>query len=54
MTAWEREQYWINLEDELLTGGTSFAEWCTYISKSVYSAFINKADLATIIPPVNA
>jgi len=45
----ERMQYIVELEDELLKSGACFSEWCTFITKSVYDAFINGADLATII-----
>lgn len=45
----ERENYFLMQEDELLLGGVMFSEWCTFISKSVYDAFVNGADLATII-----
>lgn len=49
MNTSERMQYFIDLEDELLLGGVAFSEWCTFILKSVYDAFIGGADLATII-----
>lgn len=45
----ERERYFVEQEDKLLRGGVSFSEWCTFISKSVYDAFVNGADLATVI-----
>lgn len=32
-----------------MLSGVSFSEWCTFISKSVYDAFVNGADLATVI-----
>ena len=48
----EREEYFLQQEDELLKGGAAFSEWCTFISKSVYDAFVNGADLATIITTV--
>lgn len=48
----EREDYFIKQEEELLVGGAAFSEWCTFISKSVYDAFINGADLAAIITAV--
>lgn len=48
----EREEYFFQQEDELLKGGAAFSEWCTFISKSVYDAFVNGADLATIITAV--
>lgn len=44
-----REEYFLAQEDELLKEGAAFSEWCTFISKSVYDAFVNGADLATII-----
>lgn len=47
-----REQYFMDLEEEYLLGGASFSEWCTYISESVYTAFVNGADLATVITSV--
>ena len=48
----EREEYFMQQEDKLLKGGATFSEWCTFISKSVYDAFVNGADLATIITAV--
>lgn len=48
----ERELYFLAQEDELLLAGAAFSEWCTFISKSVYDAFVNGADLATIITAV--
>lgn len=49
MNKQEREAFFVEQEDSLLKGGASFSEWCTLISKSVYDAFVNGADLATII-----
>ena len=49
MTKEERELYWIGLEDDLLVGGAAFSEWCTFISKDVYTAFIYGADLSTVV-----
>jgi hypothetical protein len=48
----EREIYFFEQEEEALRGGASFSEWCTFISRSVYDAFVNGADLATIITAV--
>lgn len=45
----ERERFFIEREESLLKGGASFSEWCTFMSKSIYDAFVNGADLATII-----
>ncbi len=45
----ERQKYFIEQEEKLLVGGAAFSEWCTFVSKSVYDAFINGADLATVI-----
>lgn len=45
----ERKIYFTKQEEELLKGGAIFSEWCTFISGSVYEAFVNGADLATII-----
>ncbi|HEY5583240.1 MAG TPA: hypothetical protein VIK78_01970 [Ruminiclostridium sp.] len=45
----EREYFFIQQEESLLKGGASLSEWCTFMSKSVYVAFVNGADLATII-----
>ena len=36
----ERENYFLEQEEALLKGGTAFSEWCTFISKSVYDAFV--------------
>jgi hypothetical protein len=49
MNTKEREQYWFNLEEELLLGGLTLNKWCTYVSKSVYDALLSHADLAVII-----
>lgn len=49
MDSIERAQYWIDLEDTLLIGGCTISEWCTFISKSVYDAFVAGANLAVII-----
>lgn len=48
----ERENFFLEQEEKLLIGGAVFSEWCTFISKSVYDAFVNGADLATIITAV--
>lgn len=48
----ERETYFREQEELLLKGGAAFSEWCTFISKSVYDAFVNGADLAAIITAV--
>lgn len=48
----EREAFFLEQEDKLLIGGAAFSEWCTFISKSVYDAFVNGADLATVITSV--
>ena len=45
----ERECFWVAQEENHLLGGVAFSEWCTFISKSVYDAFVNGADLATVI-----
>ena len=45
----QRENFFIDLEEELLIGGAAFSEWSVFISKSAYDAFINGADLAAII-----
>lgn len=45
----DREKFFLEQEERLLVGGVVFSEWCTFISKSVYDAFINGADIATII-----
>ncbi|MEG1875865.1 MAG: hypothetical protein RR185_09910, partial [Angelakisella sp.] len=39
----------LDQEEKLLKGGACFSEWCTFILKSVYDAFVNGADLATVI-----
>lgn len=45
----DREKFFIEQEERLLVGGAAFSEWCTFMSKSVYDAFINGADVATVI-----
>lgn len=45
----ERENFFIAKEESLLKSGASFSEWCSFMCKSIYAAFINGADLATII-----
>ena len=52
MNKQEREIYFFEQEEKALRGGAAFSEWCTFISKSVYDAFVNGADLATIITTV--
>lgn len=52
MNKTEREVFFVKQEQELLVGGAAFSEWCTFISKSVYDAFVNGADLAAIITAV--
>lgn len=52
MNRGEREEYFLAQEDELLRGGAAYSEWCTFISKSVYQAFVNGADLATVLTAV--
>ncbi len=48
----EREDFFLAQEENLLRGGAAFSEWCTFISQSVYEAFVNGADLATVITAV--
>lgn len=48
-TSVERNKYFLNKSEELLLGGAAFSEWCTFVSKSVYSAFVAGADLSAII-----
>ena len=48
-TSIEREEYFLTKNEELLSGGAAFSEWCTFVSKSVYNAFISSADLSAII-----
>lgn len=52
MNQTEREEYFLAQEDKLLRGGVAYSEWCTFISKSVYQAFVNGADLATVLTAV--
>lgn len=52
MNSNERECFWMAQEESLLLGGAAFSEWCTFISKSVYDAFVNGADLATVITSI--
>ena len=49
MTQEAREQYLTDLEKELLLGGASFSEWCTFIAKDTETAFIHGADLSTVV-----
>ena len=49
MDSFERDQYWMDLEQELLKGGAGCSEWCTFISKDVYTAFTSGADLSTVV-----
>jgi hypothetical protein len=44
-----RSQFLINIDDELLKGGVTFSEWCSFIICESDTAFIAGADLATII-----
>lgn len=45
----EREQFLIDLDEELLRGGIILSEWCTVIVQETDLAFVGGADLATII-----
>lgn len=45
----EREQFFYEESERLLLGDASPTEWSVFISESVCLAFINGADLATII-----
>ena len=45
----ERAQYWIDLEDNLLIGGAAYSEWCNFIAKDAYTAFVHCADLSTVV-----
>lgn len=45
----DRAELLLKLDDELLLGGVIISEWCVFITKSTDIAFVNKADLATII-----
>ncbi|MDR2546349.1 MAG: hypothetical protein LBC96_02410 [Lachnospiraceae bacterium] len=45
----EREQYWIDLEDKFLKGGAAFSEWCSFIAKDTFAAFVHGADLSTTV-----
>jgi len=49
MDSFDRDQYWIDLEEELLKGGAGYSEWCTFISKDIYTAFTCGADLSTVV-----
>lgn len=44
-----RETYINDLDNELLKGGVSLSEWCTFIVRDADTAFIAGAYLATII-----
>jgi hypothetical protein len=44
-----RAELLIELDNELLQGGVILSEWCVFIVKSADIAFINEANLATII-----
>jgi hypothetical protein len=45
----ERELFFLEESERLLIGGAEISEWSVFMSKSVYSAFTNGADLPTII-----
>jgi len=45
----DREQYWLDLEESLLVGGAAYSEWCNFIAKDTYTAFIHGADLSSIV-----
>lgn len=45
----ERDAFFLTESERYLIGGAAFSEWCVFISKSIYTAFVNAADLPTII-----
>jgi hypothetical protein len=45
----ERAQFLIDLDDELLKGGVTLSEWCSFIVCESDTAFLAGADLATLI-----
>jgi hypothetical protein len=48
----ERESY-LNEKDDKFVGGAVISEWANYIiCESIYSAFVNQVDVATIITSV--
>ncbi|MCL2153302.1 MAG: hypothetical protein FWH57_10170 [Oscillospiraceae bacterium] len=45
----ERERYWMELEEAMLVGGVAYSEWCNFIAKDTYTAFVHGADLSTVV-----
>jgi hypothetical protein len=48
----ERQQFLLDLDDELLKGGCTLSEWCAFIVRDSDTAFEAGADLATIITAI--
>ncbi|MEE1657827.1 hypothetical protein VB618_16620 [Microvirga sp. CF3062] len=48
----DRWQFLNDLDDEILKGGATFSEWCTFIVRDADIAFAAGAHLATIITAV--
>ena len=45
----ERIQFFFEESERFLMSGAALTEWSVFISESVYTAFVNGADLSTII-----
>lgn len=48
----DREAMLLSLDEDLLKGGLILSEWCTYIIQQADVAFINGANLASILTAV--
>jgi hypothetical protein len=50
----KRSQFLLELDGELLKGGVTLSEWCSFIVCESDTAFVAGADLATIITAIAA
>ncbi len=49
----DREQYLLDLDDQLLQGGVILSEWCIFVVREADTAFIGGANLASILTAVS-
>ena len=52
MTEQERQDYLLQLDEELLVGGVVLSEWCSQIVREADTAFVHGAHLASILTAV--
>lgn len=49
----ERQNYLVDLDEELLKGGVILSEWCSFIVREADTAFVRGAFLASILTAVS-